>query len=82
MTASPGHLPLSHHEARARWGMPDDSEGNVNDPRSYEEHGLTYNEKWIYFLRDGRRRLVYWHRYDCRGLLLEAADGSVEAERL
>ena len=82
MTASPERLPLSHHQARTRWGVPDACEGNVNDPRTYEEHGLDYNEKWIYFLPEGRKRLVYWHRYDCRGSLLEAADGSIEAEKL
>ncbi len=71
---------LTHHEARERWGVPDGSEGSVNDPRTHEEHGLEYNEKWVYFLPDGHKRLVYWHRYDCRGLLLEAPDGSVRAE--
>ena len=54
----------------------------MNDPRSHEEHGIVYNERWTWFLPDGRKRLLYWHRYDCRGLLLEAADGSVEEERI
>ncbi len=75
-------LKLNHHEARERWGLPDESLGNVNDPRTREEHGVRYNEKWIYFLSDGGKRLVYWFRYDCRGLLIEAADGTVEAEPL
>ena len=80
MTAE--RLPLTHSEARERWGLPDDSVGNVNDPRTYQEHGLRYNEKWIYFLPGGGQRLVYWHRYDCRGLLVEAPDGSVRPESL
>ena len=75
-------LPLSHSEARERWGLPDDSTGNVNDPRTYEENGLRYNEKWIYFLPDGSKRLVYWHRYDCRGLRIEHRDGTVKEESL
>lgn len=73
---------LTHHEARERWGLPDESAGNVNDPRTYEEHGVRFNEKWIYRLPDGGKRLVYWHRYDCRALLVEDADGSVHEERV
>ena len=73
---------LAHHEARERWGQPDESVGSVNDPRSYEEHGIVYNERWTWFLPDGRKRRLYWHRYDCRGALLEAPDGRVEEERI
>ena len=73
---------LEHHEARERWGLPDESVGNVNNPRSSEEHGIVYNEKWTWFLPDGRKRHLYWHRYDCRGVLLESPDGSVEEERI
>jgi hypothetical protein len=75
-------LPLTHGQARARWGLPDASEGSVNDPRTLEEHGLLYNEKWIYLQAEGARLLVYWHRYDCRGVLLEASDGSTRPEPL
>ena len=73
---------LTHIEARNRWGLPDRSEGSVNDPRTNEEHGVRFNEKWIYLLPDGAKRLVYWHRYDCRGLLIEAPDGTVQAGNL
>ena len=73
---------LSHVEARERWGLPDEQRGSVNDPRTGEEHGIRFNEKWIYLLPDGSRRIVYWHRYDFRGSVREAADGSVSAERL
>ena len=65
-----------------RWGQPDEQEGNVNDPRTREEHGIRYNEKWVYLLPDGGRRVVYWHRYDFRGSLREAPDGSVSEESL
>jgi hypothetical protein len=72
--------PLTHQRARERFGLPDAREGSVNDPRTREEHGIRWNEKWIYFLAGGARRLVYWHRYDCRGVRIEAPDGGVGEE--
>lgn len=81
MTASAaGAAALTHFEARQRWGEPDAWEGNVNDPRIREEHGIRHNEKWIYFLPDGGRRLVYWLRYQCRGAIREAPDGTLHPE--
>ena len=73
---------LTHHLVHERWGEPDGWEGSVNDPRTREEHGVRYNEKWIYLLPDGSRRLVYWHRYDCRGVRVERPDGTVVEESL
>ncbi len=73
---------LDHSAARERWGHPDVCEGSVNDPRERSEHGISFNEKWTYFCADGTRRLVYWYRYDCRGVLLEATNGSTSAESL
>ena len=73
---------LTHSLARERWGLPDEREGSVNDPRTLEEHGTRYNEKWIYFLPEGGRRLVYWHRYDFRAALVESADGSTHEENV
>jgi len=81
-TSEPEGLPLRHRDARDRFGQPDEWQGSVNDPRTYEEHGLRYNEKWIYYLAGGEKRLVYWYRYACRGVLREAADGSVSPEPL
>ncbi len=83
MTAESASIParrFTHVLARERWGEPDAWEGSVNDPRTREEHGIRYNEKWIYLLREGQRRFVYWHRYGFRGMLLELADGSVQQE--
>ncbi len=74
--------PLTHHAARERWGVAEDWEGSVNDPRTHEEHGIRWNEKWIYLLPEGHKRLVYWNRYDCAGVLVEAPDGTVEPELL
>ena len=83
MTAeASGGRALTHHLARERWGEPDDWTGSVNDPRTLEEHGIRHNEKWIYHLADGSRRLVYWQRYDFRGALREASDGSIEPETI
>jgi hypothetical protein len=74
--------PLTHIRARQLWGEPDEWEGSVNDPRTREEHGVRFNEKWVYCLADGSRRLLYWHRYDFRGLKIELPDGTVVEETL
>ena len=63
-----------------RWGEPDEQVGSVNDPRTREEHGIQHNEKWIYLLPGGDRRVVYWLRYDFRGSVRVAGDGSVCSE--
>ena len=73
---------LKHRDVRDRWGIPDQSEGSVNNPRTREENGIRFNEKWVYFLEGGGRRLVYWQRYDCRGVVREAPNGSIEPESL
>jgi hypothetical protein len=73
---------FTHIGARDRWGAPDEWEGSVNDPRTREEHGIRFNEKWVYVLPDGSRRLVYWHRYDFRGALRERPGGTVDKEPL
>ncbi len=66
------------------FGAPTDQEGSVNDPRSHEEHGVRWNEKWIYRGEDGEsiERLVLWHRYDLVGVFRVRADGTAEAEKL
>jgi len=74
----PAESKLTHRSARDQYGEPDAWEGSVNDPRTREEHGIRYNEKWTYFLPDGSKRHVYWHRYGFRGLLIEAPDGSIQ----
>ena len=65
-------------------GAPTDQEGSVNDPRTQEEHGVHWNEKWIYRGEDGEsiERLVLWHRYDLVGVFRLLPDGSAEAEKL
>ena len=66
------------------FGAPTDQLGSVNDPRTNEEFGARWNEKWIY--RDpedeGWDRHVLWYRYDFRGIFRVAPDGSAEPEPL
>jgi hypothetical protein len=73
---------LTHAAARERFGLPDEVVGSVNDPRTREENGVRWNEKWIYDLGHGERRLVYWHRYDCRGVFVASARGEARREAL
>ncbi len=58
--------------------------GSVNDPRTQVEHGVTWNEKWIYRAEDGKsvERVVLWNRYDLIGIYRVKPDGSAEAETL
>ena len=71
---------FTHRDARDRFGDPDDWEGSVNNPVTQESHGVRWNERWIYFLPDGERREIYWHRYACRAVLRIAADGAATPE--
>ena len=65
-------------------GAPSDQEGSVNDPRTQLEHGVTWNEKWIYRGEDGKsvERVVLWNRYDLVGVFRVKPDGSAETETL
>jgi hypothetical protein len=67
-----------------RLGAPTDQEGSVNDPRTQLEHGVRWNEKWIYRGDDGRsvERIVLWNRYDLAGIFRVKPDGSAEPESL
>ena len=57
-------------------GAPDEQIGSVNDPRTYEDFGRKWNEKWIYLDEDGSRveKVVLWLRYDLVGAF--RADGT------
>lgn len=67
-----------------RFGAPTDQQGSVNDPRTQREHGVEWNEKWVYRGRDGQSvtRVVLWNRYDLAGVFRIGPDGSGEAEPL
>ena len=72
----------TRNQVWALLGAPTDQVGSVNDPRTRDEAGLRWNEKWIY--REGREivRVVLWNRYDFLGAFRVEADGSVTPEPL
>ncbi len=65
-------------------GAPTDQVGSVNDPRTQEEYGVKWNEKWIYRdpEGDGGDRVVLWNRYDLLGVFRVKPDGTAEPETL
>ena len=71
-------------EVWKKLGPPSDQVGSVNDPRTQLEHGVRWNEKWIYRGEDGRsiERIVLWNRYDLAGIFRLKPDGSAEPESL
>ncbi len=75
---------LDRGRVSALLGSPTDQEGSVNDPRTREEYGVRFNEKWIYRGADGRsvERVVLWKRYDLVGVFRVEPDGRAEPESL
>lgn len=71
-------------EVWQRFGAPTEQIGSVNDPRSRQEFGVEWNEKWIYPAAGGHgpQRVVLWHRYDLVGVFRVAADGRAEREEV
>ena len=67
-----------------RFGAPTEQVGSVNDPRTHEECGVKWNEKWIYRDPEGEGfdRWVLWNRYDLLGAFRVKPDGSSEPEAL
>jgi hypothetical protein len=63
-------------------GAPREQIGSVNDPRTREECGVEWNEKWVYprAHADGTDRVVLWNRYDLLGVFKVRRDGSFEPE--
>ena len=72
--------PRTRSEVWHRLGAPTDQVGSVNDPRTHEEFGVRWNEKWIY--RRGRDvvRVVLWNRYDLLGHFRVEPDGTATPE--
>ena len=64
-----------------RFGSPTEHFGSANDPRTQEECGVKWNEKWIYRAEDGEavERVVLWNRYDLVGAFRLRPDGSAES---
>lgn len=64
-------------------GAPQDQIGSANEPRSVEEHGVSWNEKWVHRdARDRIERVVLWNRYDLVGVFRVGEDGSWHPEPL
>jgi hypothetical protein len=63
------------------FGTPDETVGSVNEPRTHVEHGIEFNEKWVYrWPRNEptrpRARAIYWKRYDFVASVRIEQDGS------
>jgi hypothetical protein len=69
---------LDRGQAWRLFGPPTDQVGSVNDPRSREDFGVRWNEKWVYVGEDGKsiERVVLWNRYDLAGAFRLRPDGS------
>ena len=57
-------------------GAPTDQIGSVNDPRTHQDFGRKWNEKWVYLDEETSKvaKVVLWLRYDLVGAF--AADGT------
>jgi hypothetical protein len=75
---------LDRGEVWKRLGAPNDQVGSVNDPRTHEEYGVRWNEKWIYLAdADGSpARVVLWNRYDLVGVFRLSPNSAAEPEAL
>jgi hypothetical protein len=73
---------LARKDVWKKLGEPTDQIGSVNDPRTHAEHGVRWNEKWVY--RDGKSvvRVVLWNRYDLLGVFAVDAAGQLTPEPL
>ena len=74
----------TRNEVWKRLGAPTDQVGSVNDPRTQDDHGVRWNEKWVYRNEDDGsvERIVLWNRYDFLGAFRVNPDGSAEPEPL
>lgn len=77
-------MSLDRGRVSALLGAPTDQEGSVNDPRTREQYGVRFNEKWIYRAPGGPQieRVVLWQRYDLVGVFRVKQDGSADPESL
>jgi hypothetical protein len=61
---------------------PDRTDGSVNDPRERQEHGIRFNEKWLYDdpandPAGASARIVYWDRYAFAGTVVRTGEDGV-----
>ena len=72
-------MSLDRGRAWKLFGAPTDQVGSVNDPRTHQDFGVKWNEKWVYLDEDERvRQVVLWNRYDLAGAFRVKPDGSAE----
>jgi hypothetical protein len=76
---------ITRNHVVQRWDTPQVTIGSVNEPREMEEHGLRFNEKWVYRLpqpdpTQPKERILYWLRYDLVGSFLVNGDGTTTPE--
>ncbi len=69
-------MSISRDRVWRELGAPTDQVGSVNDPRTREDFGRKWNEKWIYLdpERGKIAKIVLWLRYDLVGAF--ASDGT------
>ena len=72
MAESDPEAALSRNEIVRLFGTPDHTTGSVNEPRLTVEHGIEFNEKWVYDRprhepSRPKQRLIYWQRYEPGG---------------
>ena len=76
---------VTRNQVVQRWGTPQATFGSVNEPRTREEHGVRFNERWTYRRRgddpcEPRERTIYWHRYDFVAAFVLRDDGTLVRE--
>jgi hypothetical protein len=72
-------MSLDRGRAWKLFGAPTDQQGSVNDPRTTEEFGVKWNEKWVYRGEDQSvEKVVLWLRYDLVGAFSLKPAGSAE----
>ena len=76
---------IQRDDVVALLGTPDQTVGSVNEPLLQVEHGLEFNEKWVYDQprrepTRPRARVIYWQRYDFVGCVRIEQDGRVVPE--
>jgi len=83
--APTGRPTIQRDDVVERFGTPDQTAGSVNEPRLQVEHGIAFNEKWVYDrpLHEPTRpraRVIYWQRYDFVGCVRIEQGGRVVPE--
>jgi len=79
------HPRLERNDVVKLFGTPSETVGSVNEPRQRHEHGLQFNELWIYDRpkhepSHPKARRIYWQRYDFVASERVERDGHVVRE--